>query len=115
MKNQQLTALVTELKKVSRDNKVKIWDRIASELERPSRLNREVNLTRLNRYCKANDTVVVPGKVLSMGILDKKITIAALKFSGTALDKINASGSKAITIHDLASKNPKGSKVKIIG
>lgn len=115
MKNQQLTALVTELKKVSRDNKVKIWDRIASELERPARLNREVNLTRLNRYCKTNDTVVVPGKVLSMGILDKKITIAALRFSSTALDKINASGSKAITIHDLVSKNPKGSKVKIIG
>lgn len=115
MKNQQLTALVTELKKVSRENKVKIWDRVASDLNKPTRLLREVNLTRLNRYCKANDTVVVPGKVLSMGILDKKITIAAYKFSSSAIEKIEESGSKAISIYDLIIKNPKGSKVRIMG
>ncbi|MBT3464979.1 50S ribosomal protein L18e [archaeon] len=115
MKNQQLTSLVMELKEVSRKNNVNIWKRVASDLERPSRLLREVNLTRLNRYCKANDVVVVPGKVLSMGLLDKKITIAAYKFSKSALIKIKESGSSAISIYDLAKKNPKGSKVRIIG
>ena len=104
-----------ELKEVSRKNNVNIWKRVASDLERPSRLLREVNLTRLNRYCKANDVVVVPGKVLSMGLLDKKITIAAYKFSKSALINIKESGSSAISIYDLAKKSPKGSKVRIIG
>jgi large subunit ribosomal protein L18e len=115
MKNQQLTALVSELKKVSRENNVNIWDRVASDLNKPARLLREVNLTRINRYCEPNEIVVVPGKVLSMGTLDKKVTIAAYKFSSSALNKIKESGSSAISIYDLIKKNPKGSKVRIIG
>ncbi len=115
MKNQQLKSLIKELKEVSGKNNVSIWNRVASDLEKPTRLMREVNLSRLNRYCKANDIVVVPGKVLSMGDLNKKITIAAYKFSNKAIDKINESGSKAMSIYDLAKKNPKGSKIRIIG
>jgi large subunit ribosomal protein L18e len=56
----------------------------------------------------------VPGKILSMGTLNKKITIAAYNFSQTALDKIKASGSKAISIYELAKTNPKGQKVRIL-
>lgn len=112
MKNKQITTLVIELKKQSIEKDVKIWKRIATDLERPIRV---VNLSRINRYCKNNDTIVVPGKVLSMGNLDKKVTIAAYKFSGQALQKIKASGSNAISIRDLVQKNPKGNKVRIIG
>ena len=115
MKNQQLRSLIKELKEVSASNNVSIWNRVASDLEKPTRLMREVNLTRLNRYCKSNEVVVVPGKVLSMGKLDKKITIAAYKFSNKALMKINESGSRAMSIYDLAKKNPKGSKIRIMG
>ena len=115
MKNQQLTTLVTELKKTSIEQDVKLWKRIASELEGPTKSRRVVNLSRINRYGKENDVIVVPGKVLSMGSLNKKLTIAAYTFSGQALDKIKTAGSKAITIYDLVKKNPKASKVRIIG
>jgi len=115
MKNQQLTMLITELKKSSIKENVQIWKRIATDLEKPTKSRRVVNLSRLNRYGKDNDVIVVPGKVLSMGTLNKKMTIAAFNFSGGALDKIKQSGSSAMTITDLLKKNPKGSKVRIIG
>ena len=115
MKNQQLESLITELKKTSIEQDVKIWKRIASDLERPTKQRRVVNLSRIDRYSKSNDTIVIPGKVLSMGDLNKKVTVAAFTFSKNAITKIKSSGSDAISIHDLVKKNPKGAKVRIIG
>ena len=115
MKNQQLKTLITELKKTSIEEKVPLWKRIATELERPTNARRVVNLSRIDQHCKKDETVIVPGKVLSMGKLNKKITIAAYNYSKNALKKIEDSGSKAMTINDLLKKNPKGSKVRIIG
>ena len=115
MKNQQLTSLITELKKAAIIQKVNLWKRIANDLDKPTSKRRIVNLSRINRYCKDNEVIVVPGKVLSVGELDKKLTIAAYDFSGNAVQKITKSGSKAITIYELLKKNPNGSKVRIIG
>lgn len=114
MKNQQLQSLIVELKKTSIEKDVKLWKRIASELEGPTNKRRAVNLSKIDRYAKANETVIVPGKVLSMGDLSKKVTIAAYNFSNTAREKINSSGSKAITIYDLLKNNPKANRVRII-
>ena len=115
MKNQQLEALIVELKKTSISHNANVWKRIASELEGPTGRIRAVNLSRIDLYSKDNEIVIVPGKVLSMGSLSKKITIAAYKYSKNALAKIRESGSKAITIYDLVKSNPKGAKVRIIG
>ena len=115
MKNQQLTALVTELKATSIKQGVKLWKRVASDLEGPTKNRRVVNLSRIDRYCKDNDVVVIPGKVLSMGSLNKKLTIAAYNFSKQAIEKIKVSGSTAISINDLIKKNPKAQKIRIIG
>jgi len=115
MKNPNLKNLVQELKKTSIKQDVKIWKRIATELERPLRRRRVVNLSRIDQYGKNNETVIVPGKVLGMGEITKKITVAAFRFSGQAKEKILSSGSKAITINELLKKNPKGTKVKIVG
>ncbi len=115
MKNQNLQKLITELKKTSIEQKVNLWKRIALELEGPTSKKRVVNLSKINKYSNKDEVVIVPGKVLSMGELDKKITIAAHKFSQTAFEKINSSGSKALTIEELLKENPKGAKVRIIG
>ncbi len=115
MKNQQLEALISELKKTSIQNEVSVWKSIASDLEGSTSKRPVVNLSKIDRYAKEDEIIVIPGKVLSMGILTKKITIAAYNYSHSAMDKIKASGSKAMTIHDLIKKNPKGSKVRILG
>ncbi len=112
--NPILKQLVIDLKKQSIQKKVNIWKRIATELERPTRQRRIVNIDRINRYCKDNETIIVPGKVLALGELDKKLTVAAFSFSEQALDKINKKG-KAISIQELMNKNPKGERVRIIG
>lgn len=87
---------------------------VAKRLEKSARLKPVVNLAKLQRLCKDGETIVVPGKVLSYGNLEKKLTIAAISFSKEALIKIEKSGGKAITISELVAKHPKGTKVRIM-
>jgi large subunit ribosomal protein L18e len=115
MKNEQLKGLIQELKKKSIEEKVKIWKRIASDLEKPTRNRRIVNLSKIDKYTKDNETIIVPGKVLGSGDLNKKITIAAYSFSEQALDKIKDANAKALNIEEIMKSNPKGNKIRIIG
>ena len=61
--NIQLIKLVDELKKLSSQENVKVWKRIASDLEKPTRRRSAVNLYKINKYTKDEETVIVPGKV----------------------------------------------------
>jgi large subunit ribosomal protein L18e len=106
--NIELRLLISELKK----QKKPIFDRLASELSRPSRNHRAVNLSRINTNTNKDEIAVVPGKVLGSGTLTKKLTIAAWQFSETAKELIKSSGSAAISLKDLMKK--KG-KMRIIG
>ena len=112
--NPLLHGLIQELKKKSVEHGVNIWKRIANDLEKPTRKRSIINLYKINKYTKDNETVIVPGKVLSVGDLDHPVTIAAFSFSGAALDKINKKG-KAILINDLMKESPKGKKMRIMG
>ncbi|MEK6826059.1 MAG: 50S ribosomal protein L18e [Nanoarchaeota archaeon] len=112
--NKYLVELIKSLRKLSIEKKVKIWKVVAYELEKPTRIRRVVNLERINRVCNNNETILVPGKVLASGDLDKKLTVVAWAFSQSALDKINEKG-KALHIHQLMEENPTGSGVRIIG
>lgn len=113
--NMQLAKLIADLKKVSAQNEVDIWKRVAIDLERPTRQRRIVNLSRINRYCDENEIVVVPGKLLGTGDISKKVTIAAFQFSEQAIQKVKDAKGTIIGIDELAKKNPKGQKVRIIG
>jgi large subunit ribosomal protein L18e len=113
--NEHLKNLITDLKTLSSKNDIKLWKRIAKDLEKPSRQRREINLSKLSRHAKDNETIIVPGKVLSSGVLDKKLTIAAWQFSSAAKAKIKESKSTSLTIEELMKKNPKGQKVRILG
>jgi len=107
--------LITELKTVASKENVPLWRRIAEDLERPSRQRRVVNLSRLNRFTKENDVVIVPGKVLASGELDHKLTVSAFTFSDEAIVKMKDAKSDVLTISELLKKNPKAKKVRIIG
>lgn len=90
--------------------KSKFWKRVAYELSKPTRKRCEVSLSKINLCTGADEIVLVPGKVLSNGELDHKITVAALSFSGKAKEKISSKG-KAVSIQQLMKENPKGKKV----
>lgn len=92
-----------------------LWARVAEDLERPSRHRRIVNLSRLARHTKANDIVIIPGKLLASGELKHSVTVAAWKFSDGAKEKVKQANGTAIEILDFIKKNPDVKKVKIIG
>lgn len=107
--------LVQELKKQSSVQKVNLWRRIADELEKPTRHRRIVNISKIEKIAKDGETIIVPGKVLGTGSLNKKMNVAAYNFSKQAVDKILGAKGNAISIPDLMKSNPKGNKVRIIG
>jgi len=87
--------------------KSKLAQYIASALEKPRRARPAVNLSKIERYAKPGETIIVPGKVLSSGNLTKNLDIAALEFSGNAKSKISKVG-KILTLQEaLKSKKPR--------
>jgi Ribosomal protein L18E len=112
--NPHLVALIFDLKAKTRENGAAIWRDIALRLEKPKRNWAEANLSRLEKYAKDGETIVVPGKVLAAGSVSKKLTVAAYSFSEAATAGITAAGGKTMTIKELMETNPKGSNVRIM-
>ncbi|MFA7622574.1 MAG: 50S ribosomal protein L18e, partial [Candidatus Methanomethylophilaceae archaeon] len=59
-----LIALIDDLKAKERETGAAIWRDIAKRLEKPRRNWAETNLSKLDRYAKEGDVIIVPGKVL---------------------------------------------------
>ncbi len=112
--NPELRNLIVELRNRGYEQKSKFLLAVSKKLSVPSRRRAEVNLARLERNCKENETVLVPGKVLSYGILTKPLTIACWNFSKAAKEKVEKSKGKIITIKELIEKNPTGKNVRIM-
>lgn len=112
--NPLLRKLIDDLRTRGYKEKIPFLVKIADELSRQRRRKVEVNVGKINRVCKENETIIVPGKVLGYGVLNKPVNVAAWKFSKQAAEKIKASGGKTLTIEELVSQNPKGSGIRII-
>ena len=112
-KNPKLQELISSLKKQSIEHKTGVWKRVALELEKPTRMHRVVNLSKIEKYTENNDVVIVPGKLLSGGELTKKITIIAYNYSQKTVDKLGKS--TVISIEDALKKYPDAKNIKIIG
>jgi large subunit ribosomal protein L18e len=113
--NPQMIELIAELKRKSIDESSSFWKRIATDLERPTRGRRAVNLSRINRFTKDNELVIVPGKVLGSGVIDHKVTVAAFSFSEGAIVKLKKQNCDALSIAELVQKKPKTSDIRILG
>ena len=113
--NPALTALIHELKKQANENDAQIWKDVAKRLQKPSKNWAEVNLDRISKYTGEKEIALIPGKVLSDGSLDKKISIAAWSFSQKSQEKIKNAGGKYMTIQELIKSNPKGKDIRILG
>ena len=87
---------------------------VAEKLDKRRQDAVKVNLNKINKLSKANEVVVVPGKVLGDGSMDHKITLAAFSYSESAKNKLLESKIKILTIDDLLENNPTGTNVKII-
>jgi large subunit ribosomal protein L18e len=111
--NPRLTSLIADLKSAARQSGAGVWQDVADRLEKPRRTHAEVNLGRIERYAREDETVVVPGKVLGSGALTKEVTVAAVDFSGTAETKIEQVG-ETMALEQAVEQNPEGSNVRVI-
>ena len=111
--NFQLQQLLLELE--SKALQSKFWKRVMKDLNKPSRQRRTVNLYKIEECAIPGETILVPGKVLSVGILSKKVDVAAVNFSAEARQKIIDAKGKTMTIPELLHQNPDGKKVRILG
>jgi large subunit ribosomal protein L18e len=112
--NPRIVRLISDLKAASRESGAPLWRDIAKRLEKPRRNYAAVNLSKINRHTKSDDTVLVAGKVLASGDLEHSVTVAALSFSGQAMSKIQSAGGKCLAIEKLVQEHPKGSGIKIL-
>ncbi|MBL7169604.1 MAG: 50S ribosomal protein L18e [Candidatus Aenigmarchaeota archaeon] len=112
--NPLLKKLIDDLRKKSFETNSKFLKDISEKLNKPRRQRVEVNLSKIDRYAKKGETVIIPGVVMGFGELTKPITISAWKFTGPSREKIEQLKGKAITIEELVAKNPKGTKVRIM-
>ena len=110
--NPRLQSLIADCKAQAREG-AGVWGDVADRLEKPRRTHAEVNLGRIERYAKEEETVIVPGKVLGSGALRKNVTVAAVDFSSSARTKISQVG-EAIDLEQAIEQNPEGSNVRVI-
>lgn len=94
--------------------KNKAWLEVASVLSGPRRKRVNINLDEIKRQSKDGEKIIVPGKVLSQGELNKKIEIIALGFSERAKEKILKSGSKTLSIFEEIKKNPEANGIRVL-
>jgi large subunit ribosomal protein L18e len=111
--NPRLNSLIADLKSAARNSETNVWSDVADRLEKPRSTHAEVNLGRIERYAQADETVVVPGKVLGSGVLQKEVDVAAVDFSGTAQTKIEQVGD-TMKLEEALEQNPDGTNVRVI-
>ena len=112
--NPELLSTIRLLREKAKENDAAIWSDVADRLSSSKRRLAAVNISRLNRYTKEKETVIVPGKVLGAGKIDHPLFVGAFSFSHAAIAKISKAKGKCLSIPDLLKRNPKGSGVRIM-
>jgi large subunit ribosomal protein L18e len=113
--NPELAHTLIELRRASKTHSAPVWATAAERLARPRHQVTPVNVGHLERLAKPDETIVVPGKLLAEGKIQKKLTVAAFAFSAEAKSKIHAAGGQTLTIHELLKSKPDGAGVRIFG
>mgnify|MGYP001583627095 CR=1 FL=1 len=90
------------------------WMDVARILSMPRRDSTEMNLGEIDRNSKDGEIIVIPGKVLSQGEINKKIRIVAFGFSEKAREKLLKSKIQTSSILEEIKKNPEGKGIRII-
>ena len=111
--NFQLQLLILELENKSLGSR--FWKRVLTDLRKPSRQRRTVNVYKIDKYAREGETVLIPGKVLSVGDINKKVQVAAVNFSSAARQKIEQAQGTVLSIQQLIQQNPDGKNVRILG
>lgn len=106
--------LLIALKRQSRNPGGRIWRALYDHLQTTRRNRVVVNIGDLQQKFTKGRIMVVPGKVLSDGVIEDKLQVAAYTFSDKARMKIQAKGGKCLSLVELMEQNPTGKDVMLI-
>ncbi|MBS3078671.1 uL15 family ribosomal protein [Candidatus Pacearchaeota archaeon] len=101
-----------ELREIITLAKAKSLLELGKKLTGPTKKQSSINVGELNEIEEKN--IIVVGRVLGQGEIDKKITVAALGFSEQAREKLAKAGCEIRTIKQEIEKNPGLKGVKIL-
>ncbi len=90
------------------------WLEIASILSGSRRKRININLSDLSKSIESEKIVLIPGKVLSEGEMDKKAKIVALNFSEKAKEKLIKAGCEVSSILEEIKSNPEAKGIKVL-
>jgi len=90
------------------------WNQVAGILSGPRRKRICLNLEEISKNSKNGEIVLIPGKVLSQGEIDKKIKVVALNFSEKAKEKLLSAKCEVEYIINEIKSNPSAKGIKII-
>lgn len=106
-RNQELVETLMVAKKNDK------WLEVASVLSGSRKKRINLNLEDF-KDIKEGDKILIPGKVLSQGNINKKIKVIALNFSEKAKEKLLNSGCEVSNILDEIKSNPSAEDIKIL-
>jgi len=99
---------------ISLARKNKEWAGIASLLSKPTKKRSDLNLQEINKNSKEKEIVLIPGKVLSSGGIDKKIKIVALGFSEKTKEKLEKLKIPFSYVIDEIKENPGAKGIRVL-
>lgn len=112
--NKILREQAVMLERKGRKEELPIWKVAAENLAAPKSTETVVNLNRLSRIGDGKSPMLVPGKVLGTGALDRKLVVGAFSFSASARRKIESAGGHALGIEEFVKKYPQGKGVILV-
>jgi len=104
--------LRSSLRRLAR--KSRFWAAVLRRLEKPSRRRRAVNISHLNRV-SAPEGVLVVGKLLGAGTLEKPVKVIAFDFSDSAYRKVIEAGGQAYFLEEYLKRGGDGRGLVIVG
>tara|TARA_Y100000310_G_scaffold103202_1_gene101454 strand:- start:3807 stop:4181 length:375 start_codon:yes stop_codon:yes gene_type:complete len=90
------------------------WLNVARILSGPRKNMINFNLGKINDKTNEGENVIIPGKVLSQGEINKKIKIIAFGFSEKAKEKLSRSKIEFSSINEEIKINPTAKGIKIL-
>ena len=111
IENKDMIVFLEKLSAAGRKGeKESVYKRAYDIASRARRQRISVNLNKIDRCASAGESVLVPGKVLGVGHISKKVSICAISYSSEALLKLKGSGCSIIGVDEAI----KATKIRLI-
>lgn len=105
MEKNSIKRLIENLEKVDKKAKnAKLALKVKKIASLPRRRRISINLEKLNELAKPGENIIVPGKILGTGSVDKAFGIAAIEMSGSSEKKLQEAGCTLVSIEEMLKK-----------